>query len=203
MKTKLREIYKEHKKLFIAVSIFAAVVMMSFVLTIISVSNHERKSNNNLVSSSSSDEFVSITPTQSSSTMTNTTPTRDIDTKHSTDYDKSIDDLKEIMKSNKWIGANTIESIGNEKDYSFSFDKDDVATITSPYEEEKVLINMKYVKSVIGINNTYRIVCDLSFQNGKYITDSILIVVLDNTNGYEIKCEDFPMFKRFEVNTDE
>lgn len=195
---KFKEIFKKYKKQIIAAIIVAVFILLSFVSTVISLSNHDRKSNDNFNSSFSNEEFPSISSEISSkATIATTTPTRDIDTKHSTDYDKSIDDLKEIMKNNKWIGVDTIDSLGVGKNHSFSFDKDDIATISSQYEEEKVLINMKYVKSVIGINNTYRIVCDLSFQDGKYITDSTLVIVLDK-NTYEIKCEDFPIYQRFE-----
>lgn len=188
MKTKLKEIYEKHKKIIIALIIFTALILLSFSATILSFYSHEKKSN------FASNENLAVSPTPTV-TIAATQP-RDVDPR-ATDYDKSLDDLKEILRNNKWIGRGNY-NIDEGKEYSFSFGKDNTAVISSPIEKEKVLINMKYVKSVIGKTNTYRIVCDLSFQSGKYITDSILILSLKDKT-YELKCEDFPVFQWFKV----
>lgn len=188
MKTKLKEIYEKHKKIIIALIIFSALILLSFGATILSLYGHEKKTG------FASNENLSVSPTP---TVTiSATQSRDIDPR-ATDYDKSLEDLKNILKNNEWRGRGNYNA-DEGKEYSFSFGKDNTAVISSPIEKEKVLINMKYVKSVIGKTNTYRIVCDLSFQSGKYITDSILILSLKNET-YELKCEDFPVFQWFKA----
>ena len=188
MKTKLKEIYEKHKKIIIALIIFTVLILLSFGSTILSFYNHEKKTD------LTSNESLAVSP---SPTVTiSATQSRDIDPR-ATDYDKSLDDLKDILINNKWIGRGNY-NVDEGKDYTFSFGSDNTAVISSPIEKEKVLINMKYVKSVIGKTNTYRIVCDLSFQSGKYITDSILILSFKE-DAYELKCEDFPVFKWFMV----
>ena len=183
-----RKIFHKYKKLIIAVIVFAVIVLISFIATVISVSKHENKANN------STSKAVSEQIENLSTTITSTTPVRNI-SPYSTDYDKSLEDIKDVFANNKWRGKGKY-NVDEGKDYSFSFGKDDIAVISSPQEKEKVLINMKYVKSVIGKYNTYRIVCDLSFQDGKYITDSTLILTFKES-AYELRCDDFPLYQRF------
>lgn len=183
-----KKIYQKYKKLIIAVIVFAGIVFISFIATVISFSRHENKANN------STSEAVSKQTENLSTTIASTTPTREI-SPYSNDYDKSLDDIKDVLVINKWRGKGKYNA-DEGKEYSFSFGNDDIAVISSPQKKEKVLINMKYVKSVIGKYNTYRIVCDLSFQDGKYITDSTLILTFKESS-YELRCDDFPLYQRF------
>ena len=191
----LKKIFEKYKKFIIVFIVFTAIVLTSFIATVISLSERENKTNN-LASDTSTKQAQSLASNTYSSAITETitTPTRDV-SPYSNDYDKSLDDIKNILKSNKWRGKGKY-NVDEGKEYSFSFDNDDIAVISSPQEKENVLINMKYVKSVNGKYNTYRVICDLSFQDGKYITDSTLIITFKNSS-YELRCDDFPLYQRF------
>lgn len=192
----IKNLFKKHKKKTIAAIVFLTLILFSFVTSIISFSNHKTKTYKSFESSFSTEKNQNLKTTLATII---TTPKRDI-SPYSTDYDKSIDDIKDILKSNKWRGKGKY-NVDEGKEYKFTLGNDDIAVISSPQEKEKVLINMKYVKSVIGKYNTYRIVCDLSFQDGKYITDSTLILTF-KADAYELRCDDFPIYNMFCIRSD-